>query len=153
MKKLFILVLMLLFIFIPLSNSIAAPAGRIELPLPSGDSDEVIKIISPKLMLIVCPDGDGWDVEVAKRKPAGPAYNLLYHSDEWHGPYETQVYAWHIAKEYFDNSRWLCVKGYPVEVHILIKEPKVVKSGEEFVFQSGTLIVEWFKRRCTRGIK
>jgi hypothetical protein len=123
--------------------------GRVELPLSSGDCKEIRKSINPNLVLIVYPEEDGWDVEVVKKSPTDPGYNLLYHSDQWHGPYPTQVYAWQIAEDYFGNSRWLCVQGYPVEVHILLLDPKVVKKGDEFVFQSGRLIVEWYKRPCT----
>jgi len=132
------------------NSSESKPAdGRIELSLPSGDCEVIRKAISPKLTLIVNPDGNGWDVEVIKKSPTDPGYNLLYHSDHWHGPYPTQVYAWQVAEDYFDNSRWLCVRNYPVEVHILLLDPKVIKEGDEFVFKSGKLIIEWFNRRCT----
>jgi hypothetical protein len=125
--------------------------GVVKLPLPYR-GDEVRRQINAKLLLVVSPESDGGvDIEAVEPHAESGAFNLLYHSDEWHGPYPTQVYAWHVAKGYFPNSRWVCVRGYPVEVHITIEHPKVKEVGDEAVFQGGTLVLAWFKRPCTRG--
>lgn len=137
-----------------LSSALADEAradGVIELPLPYR-GEEVRRQIDEQLLLVARRQSDeGLDIE-AVEAPAGPdSVNLLYHSEEWHGPYPAQVYAWHVARGYFPNSRWLCVRGYPMEVHITIKQPKVKEVGDVAIFQGGTLAVAWFKRPCTRG--
>lgn len=137
-----------------LSNAFADEAaadGAIELPLPYR-GDEVRRQIGEKLLLVARRGSDeGLDIE-AVEAPAGPdSVNLLYHSEKWHGPYPTQVYAWHVARGYFPDSRWLCVRGYPTEVHVTIEQPKVKEVGDVAIFQGGTLVVAWFNRPCTRG--
>jgi hypothetical protein len=126
-------------------------AGSFELPLPYR-GDEVRRQISDKLVLVARPEDDeGLSVEVVDADGGADALNLLYHSNEWHGPYPTQVYAWHVARGYFPNSRWVCVRGYPVEVHITLEHPKVKEVAAVPVFQGGRLAVAWFNRPCTRG--
>jgi hypothetical protein len=138
----------------PLSGAFAAnsqPDGMFDLPLPYR-GDEIRKQINDKLVLVASPESDeGLEIEVVDPRGGPEAVNLLYHSEEWHGPYPTQVYAWHVAKGYFPNSRWVCVRGFAVEVHITLKHPKVSKVASVPVFQNGKLIVAWFNRPCTRG--
>lgn len=139
---------------LPLPNAFAEEAdaaGVIELPLPY-HGDEVRKPINKKLLLVARPDSDeGLDIEAVDAHSGPAPLNLLYHSKDWHGPYPTQVYAWQVAEGYFPNSRWVCVRGYPIEVHISIEHPTVKKGGEEAVFAGGKLVVAWFNHPCTRG--
>ncbi len=123
------------------------PEGRLALPLPNHGS-EVRKPIDRKLMLVVSPEGDGWDVAVLERRKTGQSGNLLYHSRQWHGPYPSQIHAWHVARNYFPDSRWLCVRGERIEVHLRLHEPKVSVAGDAASFRSGRLLVEWFRRPC-----
>lgn len=139
---------------LPLPGAFAATsdaAGSFELPLPYR-GEEVRKQMNEKLVLVAVPESDGeLRIEVVEADGGPDAVNLLYHSDQWHGPYPTHVYAWHVAKRYFPNSRWVCVTGYPIEVHITLKHPKVKTGTEEPVFVSGKVAVAWFNRPCTRG--
>jgi hypothetical protein len=139
---------------LPLPNAFADEAGAdgvIELSLPYR-GDEVRRQINETLLLVASPDSDeGLDIEAVEAHAGPDSFNLLYHSEEWHGPYPTQVYAWQVAEGYFPNSRWVCVRGYSVEVRITIEHPKVKKVGDETVFHGGTLVVAWFNRPCTRG--
>jgi len=139
---------------LPLPNVFADEPGAdgvIELPLPYR-GDEVRRQINENLLLVASPYSDeGLDIKAVKAHAGQDSFNLLYHSEEWHGPYPTQVSAWQVAEGYFPNSRWVCVWGYPIEVHITIEHPKVKKVGDEVVFQDGTLVVSWFNRSCTHG--
>lgn len=125
--------------------------GVVELSLPYR-GEEVRKQINEKLLLVASPDSDeGVNVAVVEVGVGRDSFNLLYHSDQWHGPYPTQASAWQVAEGYFPNSRWVCVRGYPVEVHITIENPKVKKVGDQAVFQDGKLVLAWVNRPCTRG--
>ena len=137
-----------------LPNAFANEAGMdgvVELSLPYR-GEAVRKQINEKLLLVASPDSDeGVDVAVVEVGGGPDSFNLLYHSDQWHGPYPTQAYAWQVAEGYFPNSRWVCVRGYPVEVHITIEHAKVKKVGDQAVFQDGKLVVAWVNRPCARG--
>jgi hypothetical protein len=132
-------------------SSFADPVPNIlNLPLPS-TSETVYVQIDEKFQLRAEPDQDGWEIGVVTKLPQNFPSNLLYHSKKWHGPYPTQIYAWHLLKDYFPNTRWLCVSGQPIEVMLEIRDAKIKPDGESAVFESGQLHVEWFHRRCTKG--
>ena len=95
---------------------------------------------------------DGWELDVRDdRAPASS--NLLYHSLQWHGPYPSQIYAWHVARDYFSNDRWLCVhRHHPqYEIHAVIQDAVVAGTPQRPAFSAGTLTVEWWRRRCRHG--
>ncbi len=53
---------------------------------------EVTQNINDRLLLRLKSEGDHeWEIQVIKRPSAEFPENLLYHSDQWHGPYPTQV--------------------------------------------------------------
>jgi hypothetical protein len=86
----------------------------------------------------------GWDIQVIRKPFNVNSSNLLYHSREWHGPYPSQVYAWHVAKKYFRNERELNVRGYPYEVKIILANPVVGGDGSSFV--SGKIKIIWKRK-------
>ena len=83
----------------------------------------------------------GWDIQVVRKPFDVNSSNLLYHSREWHGPYPSQVDAWHVAKKYFPNERELDVRGYPYEVKIILVNPVITGDGSSFV--SGKIKIIW----------
>jgi hypothetical protein len=92
----------------------------------------------------VGPENFGWDIQVVRKPFAEASSNLLYHSTEWHGPYPSQVCAWHVAKRYFPNERELAVRGYPYEVKIILVNPVVAGDGSTFV--SGEINIVWKRK-------
>jgi len=90
----------------------------------------------------------GWDVQVV-RKPFDKtsSLNLLYHSVEWHGPYPSQVFAWHVADRYFRNERELEVRGYSYKLRIVLIKPVVEGTGPDTRFVSGTVKIFWQRNR------
>ena len=107
----------------------------------------IYRDISKELALRVVKDGMGWNVQVT-RKPISQksSWNLLYHSLEWHGPYPSQVYAWHITDRYFRNERTLDVRGYPYEVRIVLVKPVVECEGPGAQFNSGRVRIFWRRK-------
>ena len=89
----------------------------------------------------------GWDVQVI-RKPydASSSSNLLYHSQEWHGPYPCQVEAWQVAENYFPNVRELDVRGYRYELKIVLANPVVEGAGFDSRFVSGIVKISWRRK-------
>jgi hypothetical protein len=80
----------------------------------------------------------GWDVAVTRAdENFGP--NLLYHSVGWHGPYPSQVMAWHEGKNLFPSERLLAVRGHPLAVTIRVVAPSVAQSGGQRIFTGGRL--------------
>jgi hypothetical protein len=109
----------------------------------------IYRDISKNLVLRVVKDDLGWNVQVT-RKPITPksSWNLLYHSLQWHGPYPSQVSAWHVTRRYFPNERTLDVFSYPYEVRIVLIDP-VVEAED---FKSGRIKISWARKRSvTRG--
>jgi len=92
----------------------------------------------------------GWDIQVVRKPFDVNSGNLLYHSREWHGPYPSQVEAWHVADRYFPNERELEVRGYPYELRIILINPVVAGDGSSFV--SGEIKIIW-KRKVNRVLK
>jgi hypothetical protein len=86
----------------------------------------------------------GWDIQVVRKPFAVDSSNLLYHSVEWHGPYPSQVEAWHVARKYFPNERELEVRGYPYQVKIILINPIVAGDGSSFV--SGEIKIIWKRK-------
>lgn len=109
--------------------------------------DVITTDIDSELLLRVYRSGLGWDVQVV-RKPYDKlaSSNLLYHSPEWHGPYPSQVYAWHVADKYFPNERELETRGYPYEFRIILENPVVEKTGADVTFVSGTIRIIWHRK-------
>jgi hypothetical protein len=125
-------------------------SNRLTLPLPS--EGKVISVaIGKGIQLVAQPQPDGWEIRATDQPAQSFPPNLLYHSRQWHGPYPNQIYAWHLLKGYFPNTRWLCVSGHPIELKLQILNAKVRPEGEVAVFESGQLSIEWFHRPCTRG--
>ena len=113
---------------------------------------EVTQVIDDRLLLRVRSQGDhDWEVQVVERPLREFPENLLYHSPEWHGPYPTQVFAWHIASRTFPDERWVCVRGFPYEVTIRLKDMATEGKGPDAHFVHGTVEVQWFHRACKRG--
>ena len=92
----------------------------------------------------VGPENFGWDIQVVRKQFAEDSPNLLYHSTQWHGPYPSQVCAWHIAKKYFPNERELAVRGHPYDVKIILVNPVVAGEGPSFV--SGEIKIVWKRK-------
>jgi len=86
----------------------------------------------------------GWDVQVVRKPFDVNSENLLYHSREWHGPYPSQVEAWHVARKYFPSERELEVRGYSYEVKIILINPVVAGDGSSFV--SGEIKIIWKRK-------
>jgi hypothetical protein len=113
---------------------------------------EVTQKINDHLLMRLESNSDHeWEVQVIRQPSTEPPSNLLYHSDQWHGPYPTQVFAWHVSSKYFPDERWLCVRGYPYEVVIRIRDVVTRGIGQDINFVRGTIEVEWFHRQCKRG--
>ena len=92
----------------------------------------------------VAPENFGWDIQVVRKPFTENSTNLLYHSTQWHGPYPSQVCAWHVAKKYFSNERELEVRGYPYEVKIMLVNPVVASEGPSFL--SGKIKIVWKRK-------
>ena len=89
----------------------------------------------------------GWDVQVIQKPFDGKSSsNLLYHSLEWHGPYPSQVDAWHVTEKYFQNERELDVRGYPYRLKIVLVNPVVEGTGSDTRFVSGRVKVSWRRK-------
>lgn len=134
------------------SPAIAEPADKNQLRLPlAGRANAVTIPLLHGMTLAARPHQEGWEIAVAESGSKDESPNLLYHSRQWHGPYPSQVYAWHVQQHYFPDTRWLCVAGHPIEVKLQILNAKVKPSGETAVFERGQLHIEWFYRPCSKG--
>jgi hypothetical protein len=93
-------------------------------------------------------DEMGWNVQVT-RKPIRQksSWNLLFHSLQWHGPYPSEVYAWHVSEHYFANERTLDIRGYPYRVRIALVNPIVEGERSQARFKSGKVRISW-RRKC-----
>ena len=106
----------------------------------------IYRDISKNLVLRVVKDDLGWNVQVTRKPITRKSnWNLLYHSLQWHGPYPSQVSAWHVARRYFPNERTLYVRGYPYEVRIALVNPVV---EAEDTFKSGRIKISWARKRA-----
>jgi hypothetical protein len=100
--------------------------------------------VGEDLLLRVVKEEMGWNVQVTRRPfTRNSSWNLLYHSLRWHGPYPSQIYAWHVVDHYFQNERALDVRGYPYEVHIVLINPVIEGTGAQAKFKSGTIKISW----------
>jgi hypothetical protein len=125
---------LIIFAFFVCNISFAYAAPNILiLPLPSTGEAVYVKI-NNEFQIRAVPDPDGWEIGVIASPPRDFPINLLYHSNQWHGPYPTQIYAWHLLENHFPNTRWLCVSGQPIEVKLEIKNAKVKAEGESAIF-------------------
>lgn len=88
----------------------------------------------------------GWDVEVVRKPSDANSLNLLYHSTKWHGPYPSQVYAWHVGAMLFRDERELEVRGEPCLVKIVLVDPVVEGEGWDRRFISGKIKVTWKRK-------
>jgi hypothetical protein len=92
----------------------------------------------------------GWWVAVMRTPaPDDNSFNLLYHSRYWHGPYPTDLYAWHYGKTRFPNERILPVYGYPYELRVRCPGCKTAGQGQDAHFMEGIVEVGW--RRLPRS--
>ena len=113
---------------------------------------QVSQNIDDGLLLRLVSQGDHeWEVQVVARPPGEFPENLLYHSTQWHGPYPTQIFAWHVATGRFPHERLLCVRGRPYELAVRLKDVQTQGTGADAHFVRGAVEVEWFQRPCTRG--
>lgn len=85
----------------------------------------------------------GWTVEVVERPGDVGSPNLLYHSLAWHGPYPTDIMAWHEGERLFPRQRVLRMQGFPFEVRILLRDIATGGVGANKEFVSGTVEVSW----------
>jgi hypothetical protein len=110
--------------------------------------DMITHDINGNILLRVIKDksGLGWDVQVVKKPINLNSLNLLYHSLDWHGPYPSQIYAWHVAKKYFPNERYLQIRGYPYDVIISLTNASVDGYGNNLRFVSGSVTISWKRR-------
>jgi hypothetical protein len=90
----------------------------------------------------------GWWVAVMRTPTDRGGFNLLYHSRSWHGPYPTDLYAWHWAKTRFPNERILPVHGYPYEVRVRCHGCETGGEEQGAHFTEGVVEVGW--RRLPR---
>ncbi|NNG16083.1 MAG: hypothetical protein HKM89_06340 [Gemmatimonadales bacterium] len=91
----------------------------------------------------------GWWVAVMRTPvESGTFFNLLYHSKYWHGPYPTDLYAWHFGKTRFPDERILPVHGYPYELRVRCPGCKTRGQGPDVHFTEGMVEVGW--RRLPR---
>lgn len=88
----------------------------------------------------------GWEVEVLEKPVQPNSINLLYHSDNWHGPYPSHVLAWSFKEKYFPNNRSLSVKGYNYDVNIELIDCSTVDSGPQTRFKNGTIKITWIQK-------
>jgi len=92
----------------------------------------------------------GWWVAVVRTSAKGDDFfNLLYHSTYWHGPYPTDLYAWHYGKTRFPDERILPVYGYPYELRVRCPGCKTRGQGPDVRFTEGVVEVGW--RRLSRS--
>ncbi len=113
---------------------------------------EFVRPLGPSLVLRVRREARaGWTVAVVRRSSESKARNLLVHSREWHGPYPTDVLAWSYQGRVFPDVRVLPVYGYPYEVRVRLIECRTVGSGDDTVFEAGTIEVGWRHAPVVRG--
>ncbi len=123
------------------------PRERIERQISEGLLLRIIRVRHARLKEF------GWSVEVVERPGEGGSPNLLYHSLAWHGPYPTDVMAWHEGERLFPSSRAIRVQGFLLQVHIRLRDIATSGEGENKEFLSGTVEVSWepFQPLDTRG--
>lgn len=108
--------------------------------------------IGQGIELIAVPNQGDWTISAYQANDKSRTDDLLFPSAEWHGPYPADVEAWQVLKHYgFGSTRWVCVRGYPLEVKLQLRDARVkpVSGGDIAVFTAGRLVVQWFHRPCT----
>jgi hypothetical protein len=91
-------------------------------------------------------DNRDWEVSVLEKPVQPNSENLLYHSDKWHGPYPTDVYAWSFKEKRFPDNRLLSVRGYNYNVQIELIDCSTIGSGAQIKFKDGTVKVTWTQK-------
>src|SRR6185437_15053926 len=105
----------------PYGAARAAPSDRLVLPLPSQGKNVSISI-GQGIELVAVPDQGNWTISAYRVNDKARARDLLVPNAKWHGPYPEDVEAWQILKHYgFGNTRWVCARGYLLEVKLLIR--------------------------------
>ncbi len=108
--------------------------------------------LGPSLLLRVRREGSlGWTVSVVRRSSGLYSRNLLYHSRLWHGPYPTDVMAWSYQSRRFPDERLLPVYGYPYEIRIRLIDCRTSGTGDDVVFEAGTIEVAWRRAPVVRA--
>jgi hypothetical protein len=91
----------------------------------------------------------GWRVAVMRTPiERGNLLNLLYHSRYWHGPYPTDLFAWHWGQTRFPEERILPVYGYPYKLRVRCPGCETAGQGADIRFTRGVVEVGW--RRLSR---
>lgn len=91
----------------------------------------------------------GWWVAVMRTgDDSGDSFNLLYHSRSWHGPYPTDLFAWHWGQSRFPDERILPVYGHPYELRIRCLGCTTEGQMPDVRFTDGVVEVAW--RRVPR---
>jgi hypothetical protein len=92
----------------------------------------------------------GWTVSVVRTSSNVDEPNLLYHSRAWHGPYPTDAFSlWH-HREVFPDERYLPVYGYPYEIRIRLIDCRTSETGDNVVFEAGSMEVAWRRAKVVR---
>ena len=85
----------------------------------------------------------GWWVAVIRTPTERGSFNLLYHSRSWHGPYLTDLYAWHFGQTRFPDERILPVHGYPYELRVQCLGCETEGKDQDARFTRGVVEVGW----------
>lgn len=85
----------------------------------------------------------GWDLEVTDR-PLPRSPNFFDDCLCGHGPRLHDLYAWHLAHDYFPDERILPVYGYPYAVRVSCHACAVAgREGTDARVTDGTIAIEW----------
>ena len=88
----------------------------------------------------------GWQVEAVRRPVKANSPDLLSPGRGWHGPYPSEVLAWHVGAHLFRDERELKVRGYPYVVRIALIDPVVAGEDSDRRFVSGRIRVSWRRK-------
>jgi hypothetical protein len=83
----------------------------------------------------------GWYAAVYRQPVRESSRNLFYHSLAWHGPYPTDLFAWHHARGFYPDDRILPVYGEPLEVRLRCERCETAGDGDSVHFVVGTVSV------------
>jgi hypothetical protein len=135
-----------------------SPLGELTVAVTDTAVDSVVRMIAPRLTLVVARDAGvvrganaGWDVAVRDAADTS-GFDLLYPSPEWHGPYLNQVYAWSEATHHFGRGvRTMEVRGHPWLVDVECVRCAVTGAVPDSArFTAGTLRVAWRRQPVGR---
>jgi hypothetical protein len=85
----------------------------------------------------------GWYVSVTDPGGERPERNLLFRRLAWHGPYPTDLFAWHHRLGYSPDERVLPVYGFPLELRVACERCQVTGDSSEARFVAGEVSVGW----------